>query len=324
MSLTKYSFILFILLAFTVSCTAEDDLEVPIQKTPVNYQTLDEFGEYHVLIIGNSLSRDAFSYVPSVIIDLCPNITIDFNIYYKSGVGLSSHWNSIKQGKTDHELDTFSQSEYRWDTTIGISGDELIRSKEWDLVILQEGNVICRQYERFCNNIQTVSSYIKSIHPNTKIAYVMVPAQPEGNSTLGDYSSDEVWSMFASATQSLEENQDVDYIIPCGTAIQNARHTYLDDLGNFGHFSYEGVHLQEGIPCMIEAFTATQCFFDIFTINASVQKSGFQITQQIVSTIRVPGRHGGVIQGSEKDYTLCKQCALFAVGNPYGISTYDR
>jgi hypothetical protein len=151
----------------------------------------------------------------------------------------------------------------------------------------------------------------------------MVPAQPEGSSVLGDFSSDEVWSMFANTTQDLLDNKDVDYIIPCGTAIQNARHTYLDDMGCYGHLSYDGRHLQEGIPCMIEAFTATQCFFDIFTIGASIQSSSLQITPQIASTIKVPGRHGGVIEGSEADYALCKQCALFAIGNPYSISNYD-
>jgi hypothetical protein len=324
MKLTKNLFILFILLAFTVSCTAEDELEVPVHATPINFQNLDEKGEYHVLIIGNSLSRDAFSYVPAVIVDLCPNITIDFNIYYRSGAGLLSHWKSVKQGKTDHLLDTFSQLEYKWITTDAMPGEELIRSKNWDLIILQEGNILCRKYEPTRDNIQSFSTFIRSINPETKIAYLMVPAQPEGNSSLGDYTSDEVWNMFAETSNSLFVNQDVDYIIPCGTAIQNARHTYLDEVGKFGHLSYDGIHLQEGIPCAIEAFTAAQCFFNIFSINASIQKSSLQITQQIVSAMAVPGRHGGAVQGSEGDYRLCKQCAIYAINDPYSISTYER
>ena len=316
----RYTILLLLFATFSISsCTAEDEPDIPKQTTPVSEQDIGENGNYHILIIGNSLSRDAFSYTPPIMIDLCPNITLDINIYYKGGVGLSSHWNSVKQRLADHVLDTYLQSENKWTSTYAVIGAELISSKEWDLIVLQEGNVTCRQYEPTSENVNTFSSYIHSILPDTKIAYMMVPAQPEGSSVLGEYTSDEVWQMFANTAQNLIENHDVEYIIPCGTAIQNARHTRLDDMGDYGHLSYDGVHIQEGLPCFIDAYTATQSLLMILGIDTDITKSELFVNRSWFYYREIPGRHGEPILGEEIDYKLCQHCAMEAIYDPFNL-----
>ncbi len=316
----RYAILILLFATFSISaCTAEDEPDIPKQTTPVSKQDISEHGNYRILIIGNSLSRDAFSYVPPIMIDLCPNITLDVNIYYKGGVGLSSHWNSVKKRLEDHVLDTYVQSESKWISTTSEIGADLISSKEWDLIILQEGSTTCRQYEPTRNNVNAFSSYIHSIHPDTKIAYMMVPAQPEGSTALGEYTSDEVWQMFANTAQCLVENHDVEYIIPCGTAIQNARHTRLDDLGDYGHLSYDGRHIQEGLPCFIDAYAATQSLFMILGINSDITKSELRVNRSWVYYRDIPGRHGGPILGEEIDYKLCQHCAMEAFYDPFKL-----
>lgn len=312
--------LLFILTSFISSCTADDELDTSQSFTPVNNQTIEEKGEYHVLVIGNSLSRDAFCYVPPIIIDLCPNISIDFNIYYKGNVGLSTHWNSINNDIKDHTLDTYLMSSLSWHSTGSVEGKDIIENKQWNLIILQEGNVKSRYYENTQPNIKSFTDYIHSIHPETPIAYMLNPAQPEGSRVLGELTSDQVWEMFANTAHQLLDNNDVDYIIPCGTGIQNARHTYLDVIGDTGHLDYDGTHLQEGLPCLIDAYTAVQSLFVIFNIESSIEKSGLRITQDWVNNQKIPGKHGNVIEGSEQDYILCKKCAIAAVEDPYNLS----
>lgn len=324
-----YSVLMFIFLLLSVSCSADDeDQSQTLERheyyaTKEESQNRDDVGHYKILIIGNSLSRDAFSYVPSLVKDLCPNISLDIEIYYKGGVGLANHWNSIVYDLKDHNLDTFNETNNSWSSRGEAIGKNIIGSKQWDLVVLQEGNVTCKDYEQTSFYVNTFSDYIHSIQPFCKIAYIMVPSQPEGSPVLGDATSDEFCDIFANTARQLFENGEVDYIIPDGIAIQNARHTYLDAIGGKGHLTYDGVHLQEGLPCLIAAYTVSQSLFNILGINSSIQQSGFRMSLEWFFSQNIPGQHGKLIDGPEQDYELCKKCAIAAIDQPFSITIFE-
>ena len=277
----------------------------------------------NVLVIGNSLSRDACSYVPFLLEELYPIVSLNFDIYYKGGVGLSSHWNSINTLKNDHTLDFYLHNEGKWQSVSNVNGEDVIKWKKWDLVILQEGNVSCRDYQLTSTNISNIVSWIRKWQSDCPIAYLMVPPQPEGSSVLGEYTSDEMWSVFSITAQQLADNEFVSYVIPCGTAIQNARHTHLDNYGDYGHLTFDGTHLQEGLPCLIEAYTVAQSLFTLFNLRLSIEQSNLVVTNDFVESKMIPGRHGSVITGSMEDYELCKRCALAAVADPYHITLFE-
>lgn len=327
----KSLFILTLLLSIVLSCTADDDFEAT-QRTNCAADTvavapdkknLAETGEYHILVIGNSFSRDAFSYVPALMQNICPNIHVDVDILYRGGVHLNSHWASICDGLKDLTVDYYSTDNGYWTTFYNQSGSELIASCQWDLVVLQEGNIWCREYAKTKPDIDNLTNYIRSVQPSERFAFLFVPAQPNGNTSLGDYTSDEAWALFVQTAQTLMLNGDVDYVIPCGTAIQNARHTQLNMLGNFGQLTYEGTHLQEGIPCLIDAYAATQSLFNIFGIDASIADSDLEVTSAWASTQNIPGAHGRVITGCAEAYRISKECALQAIAHPYELTIIE-
>ena len=146
------------------------------------------------------------------------------------------------------------------------------------------------------------------------------PPHADGYSDLGEKTSDELWMQYVANACKLKDDNEIDYIIPCGTGVQNARHTYLDSLGAFGHLSYDGRHLQEGIPCLIDAYTASQTLFHLFGISASIENSNMIITQQWVNATNIPGKHGSVIAGSDNDYSTSKRCAFNAVEFPFNLA----
>jgi hypothetical protein len=317
-------FLLFLIIGFTSSCSAEDEEGYVIKPDKnENRDTIvnNEKTVFNILIIGDSFSRDAFSYVPSVMEDVFPGINIDMEILYIGGRALNYHYDYLSNNKKQFVLDQYLSSLGHWLSSYNASGEEAIRAKEWDVVILQEGSNTTRSYEKTQPHIQNLSKYIHLIQDDVPIAFMLSPAKPEGSSALGNYTSDEVWYMNVTTTSQLLENGDVEWIIPCGTSIQNARQTSLDKYGDFGHLSYDSNHLQEGLPCLIEAYTAAQTLFNLFEVDKSIKNSKLKVTQDWVLKKRIPGRHGEVIEGNEDDYELCKKSALLAVENPFVISS---
>lgn len=301
----------FIVSFLFVSCSSDDFYSYDYNG--------DEKG-CHILIFGDSFSRDAFSYVPAIMQELCPGLNVDMEILCLNGKALSYHWDYLSNNKSEFVLDYYSSQYGRWGTISEVSGGRVVSSRMWDLIIMQEGSVAIRNYTKTRSHVDSISDYIKQNQDNIKFAFMLSPSKPEGSSALGKYTSDEVWSINAETSYKLLANNHVNYVIPCGTGIQNARHTHLDNIGDYGHLSFDGGHLQEGLPCLIEAYVATQTIFEILSINSSIKDSNMKITQQWVYDKRIPGQHGSVITGLDEDYELCKQCALMAVENPYKIS----
>ncbi len=315
---SKYTWMLLLwILIGATSCSAEDEGNTR-RKTPQDEQHVYS-KIYHVLVLGDSFSRDAFSYMPGIIENLCPEISIDMEILYLGGKGLKYHLNYLTNDLSLFTLDEYVSGDHRWYSSSNILGKDVICSKQWDLIILQEGSVTVRSYENTLPHIEEISNYVRQWQPSAQFAFMLSPAKPEGSPALGDYTSDEVWHLNMITARTLLDNKKVDYIIPSGTAIQNARQTYIDDRGDFGHLSYDGDHLQEGLPCLIEVYVAAEFFLKLNEIDASVAKSNLKITQKWVNGEAIPGKHGAVIEGSEEEYTICKNSAFLALEHPYEI-----
>lgn len=315
---------LVFLFAFLASCTAEenlDDLLKNEERSQINAVRIEqghEKSDYHILVIGNSLSRDAFSYVPAIMNDVCNDKTFKVDILYRGNKALSDHWNSISNSVADYTLDSYDTDNSKWQLHTNVLARDIITSQYWDLVVLQEGSGRARSYDITQPSVHHIAGYIREIQPNVNVAFMINPPHADGYSDLGEYTSEEVWMQYVQTARQLLDNNEIDYIIPCGTGIQNARKTYLDSLGVFGHLSYDGRHLQEGIPCLIDAYTASQSLFNFFNINSSIESCNLIITQQWVNNSKIPGQHGKVIKGNDMDYVTSKKCALNAIENPFG------
>lgn len=303
MTMKKVGLLLIIVLLF--SCSSEDE--------GIDYNKDEEF--YHVLVLGNSLSRDAFSYVPAVMENVFPGLSINIDILCLNGKSLAYHWDYLSNNLSRFEMDVYTTKTGRWRTFYGVSGNDVISSKKWDIIVMQEGTTTIKNYSKTQTHIENISNYIRAQQTTTLFAFLLHPSCSKSLKT-----SDELWTLNTNTASELLRNNEINYVIPCGTGIQNARHTSLGALGEKGNMTYDGVHLQEGTPCLMDAYVAAQSLFDILSIDASIKDSQLQITQQWVNNKNIPGQHGSVITGTDEDYELCKKCALLAIENPYEIS----
>ena len=92
-------------------------------------------------------------------------------------------------------------------------------------------------------------------------------------------------------------------------------------MGNFGHLSYDGRHLQDGLPCLIEALTVAQTLADYIGEDAPVEGVNLEVTDSWASnTAVIPQFAGPVIGMSASQVALGKKCVKAAIENPLSVT----
>lgn len=273
-----------------------------------------------ILSIGNSFARDAFSYVPFLLQELIPNLNLQLTIMYYPGRPLEDHWKAYQNKTVEYQRDTYTTAQGRWNTEKGkMLNPEVDSLRRWDIIVLQQASGASPKYDTYHPHLYNFLTEIRSKVPMAKLAWLLTPAHPDGYSKMPVATSDEMWEMICDAVGDLMDYNWFDMMFPAGTAIQNARHTSLDDYGDFGHLSAEGLHLQDGIPCLIEAYTITQVLLNQLNLPLSINACTLHPTQAWAESKRIPEMNGKVIEGTDEDYILSKRLALRAIREPYKL-----
>lgn len=320
--------IVFLFCIASVSCSSEimdEEIDYLARKDKTNYSSSHNevnpvSEEINILIMGNSYSRDAFSYLPFIWEACSLNVRMNIENLHIGGVALNTHYQALTERTASFDADSYT-SGGKWINHPQALADSILALRKWDLVIFQEAGATALSYNKMVENITNIKAYISDYISEAVICLMINPAHPTGMSTLGGRTMDEEFEVITDNAWRLMSEGMVDDVIPCGTALHRARHSYLDSIGDYGHFSYEGRHLQEGLPCLIEAYAAAQTIMDIFGIEGTILGNPLRVTQDWAVSKRIPGRHGMVITGNEYDYFVCQQCALYATKHPF---TYDN
>ena len=122
--------------------------------------------------------------------------------------------------------------------------------------------------------------------------------------------------------RNVQNDTGIELLLPCGTAIQNARTTPLDSLGDFGHL-FDYLHLQDGIPCLIEAYAATAALLARYGLSERVWTDTTWINQQWLHSNNIQEINGLPVGMNEENRAIAKQCAIKALENPLSITTIE-
>lgn len=308
---------LLCLLHSVVACRAESyDVLADIEEQ----EALRQKKEINVLLLGNSLSRDAFGYVPGIIESLCKDVDIHIYNLQIGGVALNTHLKTLKENKPAFEMDYYLSINDKWLTVKRYQASKKIFDRKWDVVILQQGTGRCWKYEETLSDVKGLRDYLDKVTTFDKFAFMINPSQPEGSSALNGETMEERFGKITEVAKRLLEEGVVTHLVPCGTALQNARLTSLDSIGDFGHLSYDGRHLQDGIPCAIEGYVGAQTLLDLMDLPMRIEDSNWRVSQLWVDVKHIPGKHGNVIEGTAEDYALCLKCARSALDNPLALT----
>lgn len=198
-----------------------------------------------ILAIGNSFSEDATEYIPMIARDCGVKSIIVGNMYI-GGCTIETHAANARENKGAYKYykNTSFSLMSTCPTTKDVTLETALKDEEWDVITLQNSSPQSGLMAKYNSDLDYLVDYVKGFCPNAKLGWHMTWAYQNGYSSSSfkkNYNSDQMkmYTMITAAVKSkIVPNENFDFIIPSGTAIQNARTGYLGDT-----LTRDGLHL---------------------------------------------------------------------------------
>ena len=201
-----------------------------------------EIKSLKVLAIGNSFSEDSMEWLYNIAQSMGYNNIMLANAYI-GGCTLQTHYNNSVSGAGGYTYQFNNSGEWQYNS--GKSLEYCIKSEDWDLITLQQASGSSGMpdtYEPYLTNLIEYVNRTKT-NPDAKLAWHMTWAYSQ-NSTHGEYykynnNQMTMYNAIVSATQTkVLQHDEISFVIPTGTAIQNVRTSAAGDTLN-----RDGFHL---------------------------------------------------------------------------------
>ncbi|MBD5328798.1 MAG: DUF4886 domain-containing protein [Bacteroides sp.] len=248
-----------------------------------------------VLAIGNSFSEDATEQDLSAMAALGGHDIIIGNLYYPA-CSIERHWNNLTNDRGDYSFRKI-YTDGRADTISNCTLTRALREEAWDIITFQQGSAVSGIYSSY-RYLPALIKRVRQIvgnHPKFLWHQTWAYAPTSSHPGFKKYSSDQI-RMYAAilycTKRVLADNPELKGLIPTGTAIQDARTSFL---GN--DLTRDGYHLD---------FTTGRYI-------ASCTWYGVLFSQPFSIATYLPA--GMTLEEGE----VCRKAAQEAIKNPYKI-----
>lgn len=212
-------------------------IEITSEKYNLSYQyevNVDIMDSFSILIIGNSHSDDTIKWTHEIAANLGLKDVFVADLYY-GGAGIDVHYPNLRAERTAYTYRYYSNGDwiYRENTSIQYA----LRARHWDYVCLQEKAwYVALDYE--WDVVELYEALILEYLPeDTKLCWNITWAYSMDLTTsenaLTQYFDGDQMAMYEAEQDGIVRNivdrEEIDFIIDGGTAIQNARSSYLTD-----------------------------------------------------------------------------------------------
>ena len=205
----------------------------------------EEDNTVSILGIGNSYTIDSMWMLGEVYQAENPGKNVKLGIAYRSGETLSGHVTNISAGNTYHYLYWDSATD-TWTVTAEQTLQQILKAQKWETVSMQQGSSGSGRATTYNGDIQTIQTYVKeqlgytpTFTWNMTWAYPMEDIEdnytlenaPNANSFTTYYQNSQavMYKAIVDAVQTkILPDATFEYLMPVGTAIQNANATLTD------------------------------------------------------------------------------------------------
>lgn len=322
--------ILSLLTKIIVSCSGEEELN------RIQYRDRTSKEIIRLLSIGNSYSQDALAYVPFIMRNMGVDVDILIGILMQSSSSLKMHVDNFEKESAVYTFYLYDGGSY-WKNYGSKTIQWTLDNCNWDIVSLQQSSHAAptwSEYQPWCNKlINYVRRYVD--YPVRYIWYQTPTRSAQSNSGV-NWSDDIInkyYEKTAENSQRILEETVCETVVPIGTAIQNARSIaaikalgdYANNPLNTSGLGYltpnDGVHLQEGLPCQIAAYTFVLSLLELYGLGQySIIGETTRVTAEWASDKSIPGPHGPYISSTDENCFIAQECAIMAMKHPFEVT----
>lgn len=250
-----------------------------------------------ILTIGNSFSADAVEDYLHELAEAGGHEVIIANLYY-GGRDLETHWQRASTDGNDYELRLIELdgSKQVYDS---VTVKQAIGCENWDYISFQEVSQLSGQIEGYDLFLPLLIDYAWDLATNPRVKFILhqpwAYAKDASHPGFVNYDNDQM-KMFTTIVATVwkaKEKNRIELIVPSGTAIQNARTSYLGD-----DLTRDGYHLSYSIGRFIAACTWYEAIWGNILDNP-YQPEGF----------------------TQRDVHIAKEAASAAVAHPQEITS---
>lgn len=223
----------------------------------------DEDGIVKILAIGNSFSQDAIEYSLHDLAKEKGIKTIVANMYI-GGAPLTLHLRNAEENKSVYSLRKTAVDGSK-STRANMSLETALAEEDWDYISFQQASPLSGQVGTIEASLPALFDYVKARakNPNVKFVYHQTWAYSQHaiHTGFANYDRDQqkMYESIVNVSKEVKRIAPIDIVVPAGTAIQNARTSYIGD-----NFDRDGYHLRLPLGRYVAACT---WFEQIFGIN---------------------------------------------------------
>lgn len=279
-----------------------------------------------ILSIGNSWSCDSFNYVPALLNELIQDCDVNFGILHYGGCTLERHLQFANDGSSLYTFYNWNNKLSKWEENANVNFAYPFSNKSWDVVVLQQQSGDARYYSTYQPYLNGLIDKVCSLsNKPVKIGWHLTQEYPEGYSGLNGDTPSMMFDKIISSFNQLWKDTDIDFVIPNAATIRNAQSTSLSALGNFGHMYYEGLHLQEGIPCLLQAYSSVIAICKLYGYEyKSIVGSKIVPNADWLASINGIQLHGSPTGVNAENIRLAQKIALISSKFPLGFTTNEE
>lgn len=226
-----------------------------------------------ILTIGNSFSEDA---VEQNLYELAAEAGVNLIIgnAYRGGQGFESHWRDVTQQDNTFEFRKVVDGVRTNTTQQALS--TIITNEPWDYISFQQVSQESGLPQTFEPYLDSLLHYTMRLATCDTVRYgyhqTWAYAQNSTHSGFVNYDKDQM-KMYTSICQAVKEaranHPELQFVIPSGTAIQNARTSFLSD-----NMNRDGYHLDYTIGRYTAACTWLEGLLGISPVGLTYRPNG--------------------------------------------------
>lgn len=292
--------------------------EIDVYKSKEQFFLETQKTKVRILAIGNSYSQHALAYVPFLLKNINPNLLIDIGLMYIGGSSLQQHLDNLNSGRESYMYYKFNSYASSWTDGKPKSIQGALDEQEWDIVLLHQQSTASVDYTTYTPVNDIIDGICNYINYGVKFGWVLTPSSSKGASDSEILEKQKKISINA---QAVLDDTPCEFVIPVGTAIQKARTTELNALGDSGKLMADGIHLQEGLPCQIASYTVLLSILEILgDTTISILGDKTICSDEWIATKNIPGKNGTAVTTDKDGLLLAQKCAIYACKNPFAFS----